>query len=114
MQTCPACDLSLPDLNQYCSNCGHRLAAPTPSTVNAIEKPSSGDCEWLYPAGAFISGLITFFSSWIYCTVTYGFLFGFGLGWIPSFILAAIVGSLWPLIALAVMAFVVFLMLSSK
>ncbi len=33
----------------------------------------------------------TFFASWWYCAATYGYLFGFGLGWIPSLILAGIV-----------------------
>jgi hypothetical protein len=43
-------------------------------------------------APGWISAGMTFIAAWIYCTATYGFLFGFGLGWIPSAILAAIVG----------------------
>jgi hypothetical protein len=35
-----------------------------------------------------IVGFITFASSWIYCMATYGFLFGVGLGWLPSIIVA--------------------------
>jgi len=39
----------------------------------------------------------------IYCTVTYGFVFGFFLGWIPALILAFLVAVamiyLWPLVA---------------
>ena len=42
------------------------------------------------------TGLITFIGSWIYCIDTYGFLFGLGLGWLPSFFLALIVGGFWP------------------
>lgn len=41
--------------------------------------------------GSFIAlgvGCVTFVGAYIYCTITYGFLFGFGLGWLPSFILA--------------------------
>lgn len=32
---------------------------------------------------------ITFLASWWYCAATYGYLLGFGLGWLPSFILAS-------------------------
>lgn len=49
--------------------------------------------------------VITFIGAWIGCTAKYGFLLGFGLGWLPSLILASIVGFiaglLWPLIVLA-------------
>lgn len=40
-----------------------------------------------------IVGVIAFIGGWIYCTATYGFLLGFGLGWIPSGILAGIVAT---------------------
>ena len=36
--------------------------------------------------------LATFITAWAYCTIYYGFLFGFGLGWFPAGMLAAIVG----------------------
>lgn len=38
-----------------------------------------------------IAAVITFIGSYIYCITTYGFLFGFGLGWLPSAILAVLV-----------------------
>jgi hypothetical protein len=41
--------------------------------------------------GALI-GFVTFAGAYIYCISEYGFLFGFGLGWIPSGLLAVIVG----------------------
>lgn len=54
----------------------------------------------------FIPAIITFFGGWWYCTATYGFLFGFGLGWLPSLIMAAIVFLaimlLWGLAVLAI------------
>lgn len=57
--------------------------------------------------GLFV-GNITFIAAWIYCIADGGFLLGFGLGWIPSAMLAAIVGFatryLWPLFALAALA----------
>lgn len=39
-----------------------------------------------------ISGFVTFIGSYIYCVATYGFLFGLGLGWLPSMILGSLVG----------------------
>lgn len=36
-------------------------------------------------------GLASFVGSWWYCVYTYGYLLGFGLGWLPSAILATIV-----------------------
>ena len=51
---------------------------------------------------------LTFIASWIYCMSAYGFLFGFGLGWLPSAILAVLVGFalryLWPIAALILVA----------
>ena len=41
-----------------------------------------------------IIALATFVAAWVYCTLHYGFLFGFGLGWLPASMLAAIVGVL--------------------
>jgi hypothetical protein len=44
-----------------------------------------------YVLGA-VAGVITFIGAYIYCIATYGFLFGLGLGWLPSIILAGIIG----------------------
>ena len=53
------------------------------------------------------TGPATFLAVWIYCAVTWGFLFGFFLGWIPALILALVVGVatiyLWPLAAVALL-----------
>lgn len=38
-----------------------------------------------------LAGPATLIAAWIYCTVTYGFVFGFFLGWIPALILALLV-----------------------
>lgn len=56
--------------------------------------------EWddVYIGGAYITGFITFVICYIYCIATYGFLLGVGLGWLPSGIVARIVGFLWPLV----------------
>lgn len=65
---------------------------------------------------AAISGLITFAAAWIYCMSEYGFLFGFGLGWLPALILGAIIGLVmafvWRFVAigLALIAAAVFIL----
>jgi hypothetical protein len=40
-----------------------------------------------------IVALASFVTAWAYCTFHYGFLFGFGLGWLPAGMLAAIAGA---------------------
>jgi hypothetical protein len=73
--------------------------------------------NWYTIGGKWVGGItsvVTFFGCWIYCTATYGFLFGFGLGWIPSIIAASIAGVLagllWPflLLGVVIMAFAIF------
>lgn len=62
------------------------------------------------PIGS-LAGLITFIGAWIYCMANYGFLFGFGLGWLPAIILAVMVGFatryLWGPMAVALAVFAV-------
>ena len=51
------------------------------------------------------AALITFLWAWGYCAAQHGFLLGFGLGWLPAGILAALVSSIfiymWPVVACA-------------
>jgi len=35
-------------------------------------------------------GVIAFLASWIACTISYGYLWGFGVGWLPSLILGMV------------------------
>ena len=60
-----------------------------------------------------IVGFCLFVGLWIYCIGTYGFLFGVGLGWLPSAITAAIarflVIPLWGLVAAAAIAMALYL-----
>lgn len=62
--------------------------------------------DW-YGIGAYITGAIVFFGTWIVCSLTYGFL-GFALGWMPAIILAGIVGMLWPLAVLLLLVVAAF------
>ncbi|MFZ2080198.1 MAG: hypothetical protein WAV38_26830, partial [Xanthobacteraceae bacterium] len=75
----------------------------------AIRRASSDEKEiyrpwWLCAA---LTGPATFLAIWIYCAVSYGFLFGFLLGWIPALILALVVAVatiyFWPLAAVALL-----------
>ncbi len=54
-----------------------------------------------YDTLGLITAVITFISCWIYAIISWGFLLGLGLGWIPSLFIAVIAGFLWPLIAIA-------------
>jgi len=62
------------------------------------------DLGWIFAA---LAGPATLLAVWIYCAVTYGFLLGFGLGWIPALILALLAAVatiyLWPLAALVLL-----------
>src|SRR6266568_5410243 len=62
------------------------------------------DLGWIFAA---LAGPATLLAIWIYCAVTYGFLFGFLLGWIPALILALVVAVamiyLWPVAAVVLL-----------
>jgi hypothetical protein len=76
-------------------------------TTILLDKFSLSD---IYAVGAVVIGGLTFIVSWAYCVATYGFLLGFCLGWIPSAILATILGALWPLVVIALIATIVLVM----
>jgi hypothetical protein len=55
----------------------------------------SWDEHWYWEIGGWAAGaawFVSFLASWWYCAATYGYLLGFGLGWLPSLILASILG----------------------
>ena len=56
-----------------------------------------------YWVGYAITWILTFLGTWTWCTFTYGFLLGFGLGWLPAALLATCAALLWPLILLVVL-----------
>jgi hypothetical protein len=64
-----------------------------------VMKRRKGELSWdgVFNVGSWRLGIIvalaTFVTAWAYCTIHYGFLFGFGLGWLPAGMLAAIVGA---------------------
>jgi len=69
---------------------------PAPSPPPASAEPSM--MLAFYYLGALVVGGLVFVGAWIYCIATYGFLFGVGLGWLPSAIVAVIAGFTWPLL----------------
>lgn len=63
-----------------------------------------------YGIGGAIIAFLTFVGCWIYAVSEWGFLLGFGLGWIPSFFIAAIAGAVGPtLLLLGIILALVFL-----
>jgi hypothetical protein len=61
----------------------------------------------VYVGGIWVSRAIIVVGCWIYCVVTYGFLLGVGLGWLPSMIAAYLTAWLWPLFVAVVVALVI-------
>lgn len=61
----------------------------------------------MYQLGFLITWVIAFLSGYIHAISEYGFFLGAGLGWFPAAIVATIVASLWPLVAIAIIIGVV-------
>lgn len=70
------------------------------------------DGEDLYRLGFKITAVITFIGCYIYCIAVYGFLFGVGLGWLPSLIVAFLAGILWPLLLVIILLGIIFIFYS--
>jgi hypothetical protein len=60
-----------------------------------------GVAEAAYLLVSGVAGLATFVACMSYTVSKYGWLFGIGIGWIPSLFIAAIASYLWPLVAVA-------------
>ena len=86
----------------------------TPDAFFMSEASGPRKADYYLGIGAGLGGFIgfgTFFGAYIYCIATYGFIFGLGLGWIPSAISAAVISQvvrfLWgPIILLAGLFFI--------
>jgi hypothetical protein len=59
------------------------------------------DWSVVYRIGALITGSLAFIASWVYAAISWGFLLGVGLGWVPAIFIGIIAGFIWPLIVLA-------------
>lgn len=63
-----------------------------------------------------IGGGLTFIGCYIYCIAAYGFLLGVGLGWLPSGIVALLVGGFlyvaWPLVLTVLVLGIIAIVLS--
>ena len=80
------------------------------------ERQEAARKEWLYRVCCYTCAGIALLTSWAYCTATYGFLWGFGFGWVPGLIvgiaawfIGAALGRIiyygWPLAVLYVIFF---------
>jgi len=67
-----------------------------PNWKNAITQEN-------YQLGFWITAIVTFLGTWIYCICNYGFLLGVGIGWLPAAITGIVAGLFWPFV-LAIMA----------
>lgn len=76
-----------------------------------VEKRGSNDVAatlWsIYFGGIWVTRAVVFIGCWIYCIASYGFLFGLGLGWLPSLIAAYLTAWLWPLAVAAIGALII-------
>ncbi|MGE8940479.1 hypothetical protein ACO2I3_01060 [Leptospira interrogans] len=75
--------------------------------------PNDNDAR-VYAVGFMITAGLTFIVSYIYCIVEYGYLWGVGFGWLPSIIVALVIGALWPLVVLGLIVGVIFVVLSNR
>ncbi len=75
--------------------------------VEAPLRHSQIDWGTVYEVGCYVTGVLVFVCSWIYCVVAYGFLLGVGLGWLPSLIVAVIAAYLWPLVAVVLVVLII-------
>jgi hypothetical protein len=84
---------------------GHGVpTAPSERNQGPSKSREKSSIDWgsIYSGGAYLTGFVVFVGSWIYCISHYGYLFGVGLGWLPSAIVGFLAGVLWPFIVLAV------------
>ena len=92
---------------------GWKSAAERYRTFKEHTLPYRRGYDWegnWYKVGFVITALLSFIASWIYAWAQWGFLLGLGLGWIPSIFIALIAGFLWPLLALALIVFFLFIL----
>jgi hypothetical protein len=87
-----------------CPLCKQQKMTIRPPEYKPPPRRAYTDLGWIFAA---LTGPATLLAVWIYCAVSYGFVLGFGLGWIPALILALLVAVatifLGPLAAVAVL-----------
>ena len=87
-----------------CSGAAEAKMTIRPPEYKPPPKRAYTDFGW---ACAALACTATLLAVWIYCAVTYGFLLGFFLGWIPALIFALLVAVamiyLWPLAAVTLL-----------
>jgi predicted nucleic acid-binding Zn-ribbon protein len=90
---------------------GERTKAPNWAAINRITPAKNASAQghgieinWatVYKVGFWIVFVPVFLGCWIYCVAAYGFIIGVLVGWLPSAVVAALAGALWPLLLLAI------------
>lgn len=61
-----------------------------------------GGMGW-YRIGGYIAAGITFLSIWVAAFISWGFLVGLAIGWLPAIIGAIIVRFIWPIIVIVLL-----------
>ncbi len=59
-----------------------------------------------YMVGVWIVGVLSFIAIWLYSLASWGLLIGLMIGWIPALIGGMILGFLWPLVIIGVIAII--------
>jgi hypothetical protein len=82
-----------------------------PGPANIDTPPSSvGDAlVRVYLSGTILTGELIYIGVWIYYIDKHGFLLGVSLGWLPALIAAVVLSWFWPLMILAAVGGIVFL-----
>jgi hypothetical protein len=59
-----------------------------------------------YSVGLWITWAVIFIATWIYCAAVYGWVWGFGFGWLPAAFVATVAAVMWPLVLAALSVYV--------
>ena len=104
--TCIKCKqpLLIQSQNPSCDN-DESYESASWSLSSPLWRLSLIDYGEIYRKGIWIVGIVAAIIAWIYAIASYGFFLGLGLGWIPSAIIGALVGFLWPLLVVAGLIF---------
>lgn len=102
MPICCKCGQLVPSSIHACQSCGADPIYMIRTHKERARQQESFDSllHTIYWIGFWVCYVLVFFGCWAFCVAKYGFLLGVGLGWLPSGIVAAVAGFLWPLLVI--------------
>ncbi|MFA6635722.1 MAG: hypothetical protein WCV56_01235 [Candidatus Omnitrophota bacterium] len=116
VRKCPKCGKEYDDSWGVCLDCGGSLVGDDGEGIPLVDNSIDEFYFW-ESVGNFSRVAVAcavFLGCYIYCVATYGFLFGLGLGWLPSLIVAFIALRiplrLWLIVVLLLVAVVLFIL----